>query len=40
MMEDENEYEVEELFEVIMAGFSMVSEGLLSADILSQNLNS
>lgn len=32
----ENEYEVEE---VIKAGFSMVSEGLLSADILSQNLN-
>lgn len=35
----ENEYEVEELFDVIMTGFSMVSEGLLSADILSQNLN-
>lgn len=35
----ENDYEVEELFEVIMAGFSMVSEGLLSAGILSQNLN-
>lgn len=34
----ENEYEVEELFEVIMAGFSIVSEGLLSADLLSQNL--
>lgn len=39
-MEDKNKYEVEELFEVIMAGFFMVSEGLLSADILRQNLNS